>query len=132
MSALDRLLGSWEFTMEHSAMAEPVTGRQRYEEVLEGAFVLQRWSYDHPDFPNALGLLSKDRYYYFDVRGIVRIFDLEVDDDGWSMVRLDKDFSQRTTARFSGPDIVHSTGEASNDNGATWQRDFTMTYRRGG
>ena len=130
MSALDRLLGTWEFTMHHSAMSEPVTGRQRYERVLDGAFVLQHWTYDHPDFPDAIALLSDDRYHYFDVRGITRVFELEVDDAGWSMIRLDVDFSQRYTARFRGPDVMESTGEMSHDNGVTWQPDFTMTYQR--
>ena len=130
MSALDRLVGTWEYTMHHSAMSEPVTGRQRYERVLDGAFVLQRWTYDHPDFPDAIALLSDDRYHYFDVRGITRVFELEVDDAGWSMVRLDVDFSQRYTARFRGPDVMESTGEMSHDNGVTWQPDFTITYQR--
>jgi hypothetical protein len=116
--------------MHHAAMSEPVTGRQRYERVLEGAFVLQRWTYDHPDFPDAMALLSEDRYHYFDVRGITRVFELEVDDAGWSMIRLDEDFSQRQTARFRGPDVIDSTGEKSNDTGLTWQHDFTMTYQR--
>ena len=130
MSALDRLLGTWGITMHHSAMSEPITGRQRYERVLDGAFVLQRWTYDHPDLPDAMALLSNDRYHYFDVRGITRVFDFEVDEAGWSMIRLDEDFSQRSTARFRGPDIVESIGEVSHDNGVTWQPDFTMTYRR--
>ena len=130
MSALDRLLGTWEFTMHHSEMSESVTGRQRYERVLDGAFVLQRWTYDHPDFPDAMALLSDDQYHYFDVRGITRVFELEVDDAGWSMIRLDADFSQRYTARFRGPDVLESTGEMSHDTGVTWQPDFTMTHRR--
>jgi hypothetical protein len=130
MSALDRLLGTWEVTMHHSAMSEPVTGRQRYERVLEGSFVLQQWTYDHPDFPNAMALLSEDRYHYFDVRGITRVFDFEVDDAGWSMIHLDEVFSQRQTARFRGPDVMVSTGEKSHDKGITWQHDFTMTYQR--
>jgi hypothetical protein len=116
--------------MHHSAMSEPVTGRQRYERVLDGAFVLQHWTYYHPDFPDAMALLSDDRYHYFDVRGITRVFELEVDDAGWSMIRLDEDFSQRSTARFRGPDVMESTGEMSHDNGVTWQPDFTMTYQR--
>src|SRR5215207_795380 len=87
MSALDRLLGTWEFTMHHSATSEPVTGRQRYKRVLDGAFVLQHWTYDHPDFPDAMALLSDDRYHYFDVRGITRVF--EFDDTGRSTIRLD-------------------------------------------
>ena len=130
MSALDRLLGTWEFTMHHSAMPEPVTGRQRYERVLNGAFVLQQWTYDHPDFPDAMALLSEDRYHYFDVRGITRVFDFDLGEAGWSMVFLDEDFSQRHTARFRGPDVIDSTGEKSNDTGLTWQHDFTMTYQR--
>jgi hypothetical protein len=130
MSALDRLVGTWDFSMQHSAMAEPVTGRQRYEGVLEGAFVLLRWTYDHPGFPDALALLSDDRYYYFDVRGIVRIFDVEFDDAGWSMIRLDEGFSQRFTAQFRGPDIMVGTGDVSYDAGVTWQPDFSITCQR--
>ena len=130
MGALDRLLGSWEFTMQHTAMSEPVTGRQRYERALEGAFVLQHWTYNHPDFPDAIALLSNDRYHYFDVRGIVRVFDLEIDDVGWSIVRLDEDFSQRCRARFRGPDAMESNGEVSDDRGFTWRADFSMIYRR--
>jgi hypothetical protein len=130
MSALDRLLGTWEFTMQHTAMAEPVTGRQRYERALGGAFVLQHWTYDHPDFPDAIVLLSNDKYHYFDVRGIVRVFDLEINDAGWSIVRLDEDFSQRCQAQFRGPDAMESNGEVSDDRGVTWRRDFTMTCLR--
>lgn len=130
MNALDRLVGAWEFTMQHSAMSEPVTGRQRYERVLEGAFLLQHWTYDHPDFPNAMALLSDEHYHYFDVRGIVRVFDLEVAGNGWSMIRLAEDFSQRYVAQFSGPDDIQGSGEVSRDAGATWQPDFTITCRR--
>jgi hypothetical protein len=130
MSALDRLLGTWEFEMHHAATSEPVTGRQRYERMLDGAFVLQRWTYNHPDFPDAIALLSDDQYHYFDVRGITRVFELEVDDAGWSMIRLDEEFSRRSTARFRGPDVMESTGEISQDNGVTWQPDFTTTYQR--
>ena len=130
MSAVDRLLGAWEFTMHHAAMSGPITGRQQYERVLDGAFVLLHWTYDHPDFPDAMALLSDDRYHYFDVRGITRVFDLKVDDAGWSMVRLDDDFSQRSTARFRGPDAMDGAGEISSDAGVTWQPDFTITYQR--
>jgi hypothetical protein len=128
--SLDRLLGTWDFTMHHSGMEEPVTGRQRFERVLDGAYVLLNWTYDHPDFPDAMALLSPEHMYYFDVRGITRLFDLQLDQTGWSMVRLDPEFSQRTTARFGGPDVMDSNGEYSGDGGATWQHDFTMRSTR--
>jgi hypothetical protein len=128
--SFDRLLGSWDFTMHHSAMAEPVTGRQRFERVLEGAYVLLNWTYDHPDFPDAMSLLSPETMYYFDVRGIARLFDLQIDQTGWSMVRLDAEFSQRNTTRFGGPDAMDTNGECSRDGGATWRHDFTMRSTR--
>jgi hypothetical protein len=128
--SLDRLLGTWDITMHHSAVAESVSGRQRYERVLEGAYVLLNWTYDHPDFPDAMAILSEEKMHYFDVRGVTRVFDLQIDDAGWSMVRLDPEFSQRYTARFDGPDSMHTNGEYSNDQGATWQHDFTMSSTR--
>ena len=77
-----------------------------------------------------MALLSDERYHYFDVRRITRVFEFEDDDTGRSMIRLDEDFSQRFTARFLGPDFMESTGKISHDNGVTWQFDFTMTYQR--
>lgn len=130
MKYIDRLLGSWRFTMHHSDLSQPVTGRQRYERTLDDAFMLQHWTYDHPDFPDAMGLLSENRYYYFDVRGIVRVFELEADDAGWSMVHLDEHFSQRYTARFRGRDVIDASGEKSYDNGVSWEPDFTMRFQR--
>ena len=130
MSALDRLLGAWEFTMHHSAMSGPVTGRQRYERVLDGAFVLQHWTYDHPDFPDAMALLSDDRYHYFDVRGITRVFEFEIGDADGRWSAWTRTSRNATPHAFRGPDAMESTGEMSHDSGLTWQPDFTMTYQR--
>ena len=130
MTAIDRLLGTWDITMHHSAMSEPITGREHFERILDDAFVLQRRRYDHPDFPDALAVLSDETCHYFDVRGVIRVFDISFEDDGWSMVMLDPEFSQRFTARFRGRDAIESSGELSRDHGATWQHDFTMTFQR--
>jgi hypothetical protein len=130
--SLDRLLGTWDLTMHHRLMTEPIRGRQHYERVLDGAYVRLDWSYDHPDFPDALAILSEDAAHYFDVRGVTRVFDLEIDDEGWRMVRLDPEFAQRYTTRFVGEDAMESEGEFSSDGGTTWDHDFTMTYTRVG
>jgi hypothetical protein len=130
MTVLDRLLGTWDITMHHVAMTEPVAGRQRFERVLDGAFVLQHWTYHHPDFPDAMALWSTDACHYFDVRGVVRVFDLTLGEDGWSMVRLDDEFAQRHAARFDGDDRIETHGELSHDRGKSWQHDFTMTHAR--
>jgi hypothetical protein len=128
--SLDRLLGSWTFEMDH--VQAHVRGSASYERVLDGAFVLMRWTYDHPDFPDAMGFLDDAGYHSFDVRGVARRFDLEVDHEGWSTVRRDSDFWQRATTRFVGTDAMEGSGENSFDEGATWQHDFSVTYERTG
>ena len=128
--SLDRLLGTWNFTMSHSALSEPVSGRQRYERVLNGAFVMLHWAYDHPEFPDAIAMLDERAYHYFDVRGVTRVFDLAIDDSGWAMIRRDEDFWQRSAGRFRGRDAIDGTGENSFDAGHTWQHDFSMSYAR--
>ena len=130
MSPLDRLPGTWDLTMRHADIEEPVIGRHRYEWVLDEAFLQLRLAYERPDFPDAMALFSPERYYYFDVRGIARVFDLTLDDDGWSMTNVTGDgLSQRATARFTGDDTIEVTGERSTDTGATWEPDFTMNLR---
>ena len=128
--SLDRLLGSWALTMQHAELPGLVSGRQRYERVLDDAFLILRWSYDLRDFPDAIAMLNDSECHYFDVRGVIRVFDFAIDDAGWSMVRIDDEFSQRFVGRFRGTDTIDCVGERSGDRGATWQHDFTMELRR--
>lgn len=130
--SLARLVGTWAFRMRHVALPDVVTGVQAYEFVLDGAFLQQRWRYDHPEFPDAVSLISPTRMHYFDVRGIARVFDLTSDETGWSIVRLDADFGQRMTFRFQGEDGITGTGEMSHDDGTTWVHDFTIEGARTG
>jgi hypothetical protein len=128
--SLDRLLGTWESSMQHVAIPEPIVGRQLFERVLDGAFVMLRWTSDHPDVPDAIALLEEGKYHYFDVRGLTRLFDLEVDDSGWSMIRRDSDFWQRSTVRFVGSDAMEGAGENSHDEGKTWEHDYSISFTR--
>jgi hypothetical protein len=130
--SLDRLLGTWDVTMRHRALPEPVLGRQTCERVLDGAFVLLRSSYDHPDVPDAIAVLDERACHSFDVRGVSRLFDVAVDDAGWAMVRRDEDFWQRSAARFTGPDAMEGNGENSYDRGESWEHDYSMTWVRVG
>lgn len=128
--SLDRVLGTWDVTMHHVQVTEPVTGRQHYERVLDGAFVMLRWTQDHPDFPDAIALVDESSFHHFDVRGMARVFDLEVDEEGWSMIRRDPDFWQRSRTRFVDAETMEGIGENSHDGGQTWEPDFTLSYRR--
>ena len=127
---LDRLLGSWRVTMHHSELDEPVEGVQRYERILDGAFVSLECTFEHPDFPNALAVLDDEHYDYFDVRGVRRIFDFQLGDEGWVMTWLDPDFSQRQTARFLDENTIDVDGERSSDSGVSWEHDFRVELHR--
>lgn len=116
--------------MRNHAFSEPVTGRQHYHRTLDGAFVRLDWTYDHPDFPDALAMLTERKMWYFDVRGIDRLIDLTFDDDRWTTTRIVPSFSQRSTARFVGDDLMETVGDYSEDLGTTWQQDYTMSSRR--
>ena len=116
--------------MRHVAMDQPVAGQQRYERVLGQAFVLLHWTFEHPDFPDALALLDDRSFHYFDVRGVTRVFEFEIDERGWAMTRRDDDFWQRSAATFVDPRTMQGSGENSHDAGATWQHDYTITYSR--
>ena len=128
--SLDRLLGTWNVTMRHVAMEEPVPIRHHFEQVLDAAFVMLRSTCEHPDFPDAIALLEPTKYHYFDVRGYTRVFDLQIDDAGWSMIRRDPDFWQRSAVTFVGADAMEGTGENSHDGGATWEHDYAISYSR--
>ena len=69
---------------------------------------------------------------YHDERGVLRVFDLRLDDDGsWAMTRADPDFHQRLVGRVEGDRMVGSA-DASEDEGATWRTDFDLTWERTG
>lgn len=128
--SLDRILGTWTTSMKHVQLSDPITGRQVFERVLDGAFVMQRASADLPDVPHGIALFEDTAVHYFDSRGVTRLFDLELTEDSWSMIRRDPDFWQRSTTRFVGSDVMEAVGENSHDGGVTWEHDFTMRYTR--
>jgi hypothetical protein len=66
---------------------------------------------------------------YHDERSVLRVFAVTLDGDDWAMTREDPDFHQRFVGRVEGDRIV-SRAEASDDQGATWRKDFDLTFTR--
>lgn len=130
MKLFDQLVGTWDVRFRHTEMPEPVSGISQFERVLDGKFVMWRSAMDHPDVPDAISMLSEDRSYYFDTRGVVRIHELALTDVGWTLTLTADDFSQMSVNRFTGPDTVETDGYLSQDRGVNWQPDFTVTMQR--
>ena len=113
-----------------------------FEWVLDGAFLLQRTTVDYQPAPDSHSLISANpdgggfTQHYFDSRGVVRVYRMTLRDGVWQLVRDRPDFTplafhQRYTGRF-GDDgrTIDGRWEASEDDGATWETDFELTFRK--
>jgi hypothetical protein len=138
---LERFIGEWEVTVDLPG-ASGVAARTTFEWLLGRRFVLQRASADHPDAPDGYMVIAADHrrddgyvQHYFDSRGVVRLYEMDVDGAEWTLTRVTPDFSpldfaQRWISRFSDDgDTIDGRWEASPD-GREWELDFRMTYRR--
>jgi hypothetical protein len=129
-----RLVGAWMTEATHPAVpGTTVTGTADVQWLEGERFLIFRSHNDHPDFPDSISILGDTdglRWHYFDSRGVHRILELRVTDDGWELARDAPEFSQRLTVTFEDDDTtMEGLAKLSSDN-ETWQDDLQITYRR--
>ena len=76
---------------------------------------------------------AQDRFVALshDERGVLRVFDLSLDGDKWTLHRADPDFHQRFVGRVEdGGARLVAHPDISEDGGATWIKDFDLTFTR--
>jgi hypothetical protein len=137
LAALEPFIGEWEYTMYNcwflESMDTKVKGFTTVER-LHDAFVVFRSS-DADKKPSDVWVigysdpLEKYQMFYYDQRGVARIFDTTFDGKRLFCLREDKDFYQRITIDITA-DGLHSMAEASDDKGKTWRKDLEMTHTR--
>ena len=143
---LDPLVGGWEIEATHPHLPNTVIrGRATFEWLDGGHFLIWRASYDHPDIPDSIAILgcgesgetgaSSDSdgvcsMHYFDSRGVSRVYRISAEQGAWRFWRDRPDFSQRYVCTVSADgETMESNGELSRD-GATWEQDLRVTYKR--
>jgi hypothetical protein len=105
-----------------------VTGEQ------VAAFVIQRSEANHPDFPDSISVIGpvdeRLAMYYFDSRGVHRVYEMSFDDEVLRIWRDAPSFSQRFEGRLT-DDAYTLAGvwKLSRDD-RTWDDDLEITYRR--
>ncbi|HEX5504796.1 MAG TPA: hypothetical protein VFW96_19420 [Thermomicrobiales bacterium] len=136
LQRLDALAGAWAVEVAHPRVPTPITGGRVTFEWLEDSFLLQRTAPGNPDFPSSVAVIGGDdttgRYtmQYFDSRGVARIYEMSLDPDTWRLWRQAPGFSQRFTGTFADDgDTIVGSWELSRD-GATWEHDFGLIYRK--
>jgi len=137
-----RLVGRWTGEATHPYLPGAlIRGSMEVELLVGERFLVQRTTYDHPDVPDAVSVLGETEglhMHYFDSRGVHRVYELGVTDDGWELA-MDRDapagafatapFSQRMRFVFEGDDRIAGHGRLSED-GVTWEDDLQIAYRR--
>jgi hypothetical protein len=132
---LRALTGTWTTEGSHPLLpAAVIRGRATFEWLDGGRFLIWRSHCDHPDIPDAVSVLGVTdgqlSMHYFDTRGIHRVYSVSAAPGTWRFWRDDPGLSQRFTGMFSDAgDTITSRGQLSRD-GATWEDDLALTYRR--
>ena len=71
------------------------------------------------------------RQYYFDSRGVHRIYEMTLDDVAWKLWRDAPDpFPQRFTGTFEDDGQTIAGRWEKAEDGSNWDTDFDLTYRR--
>jgi hypothetical protein len=140
-----RLAGGWTTEGKHPGLPGTVIHGSSEIEWLEGErFLIYRTRYDHPDIPDGISIIGDTdglHMHYFDTRGVHRIYDVKVTDEGWEMA-MDRDspassfaspderFSQRMNFTFEDDNrTMTGKGRLSYDD-VTWVDDLEITYSR--
>jgi hypothetical protein len=140
-----RLVGRWTTKATHPGLPGALIRGSSEIAWLDGEqFVILRSSYDHPDIPDSISIIGDTdglRMHYFDSRGVHRLFEVTVTDDGWEIVMdrhspagsfaaRDAPFSQRMTYAFEDDDQAMSGKSKLSHDNVNWDDDLEINYRR--
>src|SRR5262245_34947583 len=83
----DRLVGNWTTQATHPYLpGADIAGSATFEWLDGERFVVFRAHYDHPDIPDSvavIGDIDGFHMHYFDSRGVYRVYELTIVDNGW-------------------------------------------------
>lgn len=137
LAALEPLIGEWEYTMYNcwflESMDTEVKGFTTIERLNDSLVVIR--STDADKKPSDVWVIGysdpQEKYemFYYDQRGVARIFEATFDGKKFIFLRKDPDFYQRMTLEIT-DDGLHSVAEASDDEGMTWRKDLEMKHVR--
>lgn len=137
LQKLGPLVGEWEVELRFSAhREETVRGRASFEWFVNGAFLMYRLGDVAAGPPYSISLIGGDdsaesyTVLYADDRRVSRIYHMRFEGTEWTMWREAPGFWQRFTGSLSDDgDTITARWEKSPD-GARWEHDFDLTYRR--
>ena len=139
MHGLEAFIGEWTMGME---IPQAPQGRVLIDWMPGEQFIVERWDIPHPEAPDGIAIMGSHDggetllQHYFDSRGVARVYDMGLENGVWTLSRTKPDFSplkfwQRWSGTFSEDGRrIEGDWETSNDEGATWEVDFHLTYTK--
>ena len=139
LERLNALVGEWSMeTVFPDAPPSDVRGRTAFQWGPNEAFLIQRWEVPIAKAPDGVAIVAADEesgdlvQHYFDSRGVVRDYEMSVDDGVWTLLRLVPGFCQRFTGRFDAAGGRIDGAWEMSDDGTEWRLDFDLIYTRVG
>jgi hypothetical protein len=141
---LDVLVGEWSIEARFpGAPPSDLRGRVVFEWMSGERFLIQRWEVPIPEAPDGVAIIGFDAgrqtllQHYFDSRGVARVYEMTLEGGVWTLSRTVPDFSplsfsQRFTGSFSDDGMRIDGRWEKADEGAGWELDFDLIYRRAG
>jgi hypothetical protein len=138
LKALEPFVGDW--TLEAS-LAPGVNGKATFEWTLDDQFLRFHLEIPVEGAPEGLSIIALDHdgeaftMHYFDSRGVVRLYEMRIDDGAWTLTRNSADFTplpfhQRYTGSFSDDGRRIDGRWETSDDGVEWKLDFELNYIR--
>jgi hypothetical protein len=135
LELLGALAGTWTTEGAHPLLpAAAIHGGATFEWLDGERFLIMRSHYDHPEIPDAIAVTGvvddQLSMHYFDSRGVHRIYSVSMTPGTWRFWLDAPGFSQRFTGTFSEDgNTITGRGQLSRD-GAGWEDDLALTYRK--
>jgi hypothetical protein len=140
LDRLDAVVGDWELEAVPPG-GPPWEGEARasFEWMKGRLFLVERSTIAIPEFPDGISIIGAGeepetfRQYYFDSRGVHRIYEMTLEDGVWKLWRDSPDpFPQRFTGTFEDDGRTIAGRWEKAEHGSTWSTDFDLTYRKTG
>ena len=137
LAPLSFLIGTWNVTMTHTSLPEPLNWQDTFS-WLDNGFIVWHWQGKN-EVPQATLIIGRNEkegenkfnIFYYDARGISRFMEMSFENKVWKFSRNGDDFYQRMEYTVNEDGVsMKGNGEMSHDQGKTWNHDFNIEYKK--
>ena len=135
LDELDVLVGEWEAEATHPLLPGILRGTATFEWLTGRRFLIWRSSTPAGTIPSSISVIGGGEtpgtwpMHYFDERGVMRMYQVQMSGGVWRIWRDHPGFSQRLTGTLDdGGNTIRLSWELQQD--GPWKPDLQATYRR--